>query len=153
MADYIADQPLQETPSWRLYHLSECLEEHSIRHCIAGDAIIATLGYPLVICDFYLAIADSQLEDAFTIVLQQGFQVSRGRDVYVDKDATVNPLGWPGYRLVMPSASPFAPGVVLVPSSCWHMDLSESSFLTNTFLHTTTRCRFPKRLFYLDGKL
>ncbi|KAI2707428.1 hypothetical protein CBS147332_7082 [Penicillium roqueforti] len=150
MADYVADRPLQETSSWPLYHVSESLEEHGIRHCITGDAIIGILGYPLVICEFYLAVADEQLEDARSVVLQQGFQASPVRDIYVDKDARASPLGWPGYRLVMPCASVF-PGVMLVPASFWHMDLSESSLSTNTFLHDSTRCRFPKRLFYLDA--
>lgn len=152
MADYTVDGPLQEFPEWDLYHISECLEDHSIRHCIAGDAIITTLGYPLVICDFYLAVADEHLEDALTVVLQQGFQEIRGRDFYVDKDAIITPSGWPGHRLKMTSASPISPAVVLVPSSFWHIELSELSLSTNTFLHPSTRCRFPKRLFYLDGK-
>jgi hypothetical protein len=38
---------------------------------MAGDAIIATLGYPLVICDLCLAVADEQLKDTLTIALQQ----------------------------------------------------------------------------------
>ncbi|CAG8145423.1 unnamed protein product [Penicillium salamii] len=151
MADYTVDGPLQEFPEWDLYHISECLEDHSIRHCIAGDAIITTLGYPLVICDFYLAVADEHLEDALTVVLQQGFQEIRGRDFYVDKDAIITPSGWPGHRLKMTSASPISPAVVLVPSSFWHIELSELSLSTNTFLHPSTRCRFPKRLFYLDA--
>lgn len=73
MADYVADRPLQESDSWPLYHISESLEEHRIRHCITGDAIIEILGYPLVICGFYLAVADEQLEDARSVVLQQRF--------------------------------------------------------------------------------
>jgi hypothetical protein len=52
----------------------------------------------------------------------------------------------------MSCASPFDPRVILVPSSFWHLDLSESSLSMNTFLHATTRCRFPRRLFYVDGK-
>ncbi|KAK9489151.1 hypothetical protein V1508DRAFT_401124 [Lipomyces doorenjongii] len=149
MADYISHEPLQESPEWGLYRLSECLEEHNIRHCIAGDAIISILRYPLVICDLYLAIADEQLEDALTVILQQGFQEIRGRDCYVDKEATIAPLGWPGYRLMSSELLP--PTVMLVPASFWHMDLSVPSISENTFLHPTTLCRFPKRLFYLDA--
>lgn len=34
------------------------LEAASVRHCIVGDLIVLALGYPLVPCDFQLAIAD-----------------------------------------------------------------------------------------------
>ncbi|KAJ8103663.1 hypothetical protein POJ06DRAFT_264490 [Lipomyces tetrasporus] len=149
MADYVADGPVHESPEWGLYHLSEHLEDHSIRHCIAGDAIISILGYPLVVCDLYLAVADEQLEDALTVILQQGCQQTGGRDCYVDKKATIAPLGWPGYRLTSSELLPAT--VMLVPASFWHMDLSVSSLSENTFLHPTTQCRFPKRLFYLDA--
>ncbi|KAK9350921.1 hypothetical protein V1523DRAFT_428546 [Lipomyces doorenjongii] len=91
----------------------------------------------------------SKLEDALTVILQQGFQETRGRDCYVDKEATIAPLGWPGYRLISSELLP--PTVMLVPASFWHMDLSVSSISENTFLHPATRCRFPKRLFYLDA--
>lgn len=151
MEDYEAGVPLRESPDWDVYRLSECLEDHRIRHCIAGDAIIATLGYPLVICNLYLAVADEQLEDALAVFLQEGFQKSQGHECYVDKDATDNPLGWPGYNLRMLSAPSMAPNLVLVPSSFWHMELSASSLSATTFLHRTTRCRFPKIWFYLDG--
>ncbi|KAF7591093.1 hypothetical protein BBP40_001992 [Aspergillus hancockii] len=110
-----------------------------------------TLGHPLVICQLYLVVADEQLEDALAIMLQQGLKQSQEPAVYVDRDATVAPLGWPGYTLKGPLASLLAPGVSLVPSSFWHMDLSEASLSKNTFLYPTTRCRFPTQLFYLDA--
>ncbi|KAF5863449.1 hypothetical protein ETB97_010080 [Aspergillus alliaceus] len=151
MVDFEAKKPLQESSGWYLFHLSECLEDRLIKHCIAGDAILTTLGHPLVICQLYLVVADEQLEDALAVMLQQGLEQSQGPAVYVDRDATVAPLGWPGYTLKRPRASFLAPEVSLVPSSFWHMDLSEASLLKNTFLHPTTRCRFPTRLFYIDG--
>jgi hypothetical protein len=151
MADFEAKNPLQEFPEWYFFHLSECLEDRRIKHCIAGDAILTTLGHPLVICQLYLVVADEQLEDALAVMLQQGLEKSQGRAVYVDQDATIAPLGWPGYTLKRPLASLLAAGVSLVPSSFWHMDLSEASLSKNTFLHPTTRCRFPTRLFYLNG--
>ncbi|KAE8384576.1 hypothetical protein BDV23DRAFT_166569 [Aspergillus alliaceus] len=151
MVDFEAKKPLQESSAWYLFHLSECLEDRLIKHCIAGDAILTTLGHPLVICQLYLVVADEQLEDALAVMLQQGLEQSQGPAVYVERDATVAPLGWPGYTLKRPRASFLAPEVSLVPSSFWHMDLSEASLLKNTFLHPTTRCRFPTRLFYIDA--
>lgn len=151
MADFEAKKPLQEFLEWYLFHLSECLEDRRIKHCIAGDAILTTLDHPLVICQLYLAVADEQLEDALAVMLQQGLEQSQGHAVYADRDATIAPLGWPGYTLKRPLASFLAPGVSLVPSSFWHMDLSEASLSKNTFLHPSTRCRFPTRLFYLDS--
>lgn len=151
MADFEAKKPLQEFSGWYLFHLSECLEDSRIKHCIAGDAILTTLGHPLVICRLYLVIADEQLEDALAVMLQQGLEKCEGPAVYVERDATIAPLGWPGYTLKRPLASFLAPDVSLVPSSFWHMDLSEASLSKNTFLHPATRCRFPTRLFYLDG--
>ncbi|KAJ8097116.1 hypothetical protein POJ06DRAFT_241123 [Lipomyces tetrasporus] len=108
MADYIADEPIHESPD--------------IRHCIAGDAIISILGYPLVVCDLYLAVADEQVEDALTVILQQGHQQTRGRDCYVDKKATIAPLGWPGYRL---TSSELLPATV---NACSRKFLAYGSF-------------------------
>ncbi|PGG96414.1 hypothetical protein AJ79_09609 [Helicocarpus griseus UAMH5409] len=151
MADFTASRPLQNSSLWALFQVSECLENHRIKHCIVGDAIIALLGYPLVVSDLYLAVADEQLEDAHTVVRQQNFKDACGHACFVDKDATDSPAGWPGYRLVKDSEKPENTGVVLVPSGFWHLDLSVPSLLANTFLHPTTSCRFPKRLFYIQG--
>ncbi|KAB8230899.1 uncharacterized protein BDW43DRAFT_320950 [Aspergillus alliaceus] len=84
-------------------------------------------------------------------MLQQGLEQSQESAAYIDRDATVAPLGWPAYTLKRPFVCLLAPGVSLIPSSFWHMDLSEASLSQNIFLHPTTRCRFPLRLFYLDA--
>ncbi|KAJ5561482.1 hypothetical protein N7461_000243 [Penicillium sp. DV-2018c] len=151
MADFEANEPLQQTAEWHVLHLSECLEDRHIKHCIAGDAVLTTLNHPLVIIHLYLAVADEQIEDALSVMLQQGLEKRPGRDTYVEKDATIASLGWPGYTLQWPLAPSHAIGVSLVPSSFWHLDLSEASLSKNTFLHPTTRCRFPTRLLYLNS--
>ncbi|KAJ5121469.1 uncharacterized protein N7515_009430 [Penicillium bovifimosum] len=151
MADFEAKKLIKKSADWNLLHLSECLEDRHIKHCIAADAVLTTLNHPLVICQLYLAVADEQLEDALAVMLQQGLQQRPEHDTYVEEDATIAPLGWPGYTLEWPHASVLAAGVSLVPSSFWHMDLSEASLSKSTFLHPTTRCRFPTRLFYLDS--
>ncbi|PKY05131.1 hypothetical protein P168DRAFT_146281 [Aspergillus campestris IBT 28561] len=84
-------------------------------------------------------------------MLQQGLEQVQGAEVYVDRDAAIAPPGWPGYSLKLPRAPSLSTEVPLVPSSFWHMDLSEASLSRNTFLHPTTRCRFPTRVFYLDA--
>ncbi|KAJ5577130.1 hypothetical protein N7535_004056 [Penicillium sp. DV-2018c] len=131
MADFEANEPLQETAEWHVLHLSECLEDRHIKHCIAGDAVLTTLNHPLVIIHLYLAVADEQLEDALSVMLQQGLEKRPGRDTYVEKDATIAPLGWPGYTLQWPLAPSHAIGVSLVPSSFWHLDLSEATLISS----------------------
>jgi len=49
-------------------------------------------------------VADEQLEDALDIMLQQGLEKSQGP---VEWEATIAPLGWPGYALKSPPISQF----------------------------------------------
>jgi hypothetical protein len=116
-AEYEADIPLRESLHWDLYRFSEFLEDYDIRHSITPDAIIAALGYPLIICTLYLTIADKQLEDALTVFLEAGCQESEGPGCYVSEDATDNPLGCPGYNFRLSSSPIMAPCLVFVPSS------------------------------------
>ncbi|PLN78670.1 hypothetical protein BDW42DRAFT_174345, partial [Aspergillus taichungensis] len=92
MTDLESKKSLQASSSWRHFHLSQCLEDRGIKHCIAGDAVLEALGHPLVLCQLYLVIADEQLEDALTVMLQQGLEQVQGAGLYVDRDAANTPL-------------------------------------------------------------
>ncbi|RHZ62151.1 uncharacterized protein CDV56_107593 [Aspergillus thermomutatus] len=153
MEDYRAKGRLQDSVVWPEFRASEILEISGLRHSIVGDAIIRILGYPLVISDLYLAIADEQLQDAYSILLDNGFNDVPGVDLaYRYEHAIESPAGWPGYRLVVdPSAQLQATRVMLVPATFWHLNLEPESFSANTFLFPDSRCRFPRRLFYLHA--
>ena len=122
-----------------------------MKYCIVGDVVVKILGFPLVISDLYLAVQDEQLEAARSFLIMHNFnEVPQTHERFFDKKATKeSQIGWPGHRLVNIEAHPQRAGVMLVPATYWHLDLGPACFVINTFLHPDTRCRFPKRLYYL----
>jgi hypothetical protein len=155
MADFEASFSLQESYLWPKLRASEILEVSGLRHCVVGEALAKVLDIPFVVFDLYLAVADEQLDDAYSILLEHKF-IDIGHDdpPYVDENATKDsPSGWPGHRLIKdPTIEPSYVGVLLIPASLWHLDLGPESFSINTFLYPGTCCRLPRTLFYVDGK-
>ncbi|KAK2795336.1 hypothetical protein FQN50_009762 [Emmonsiellopsis sp. PD_5] len=157
MADFEAPFELQSFVFWRYLRTAEILEQSGLRYCIVGDVVAKILGYPLAISDLLLAVADEELDTARSILMtNHGFvEYPQVNETFWDKRTTKekdNQTGWPGYRLVIDSnVQLWHSSLVLVPASYWHLDLSPSSLSNNTFLHPTTLCRFPTRIFYLDA--
>lgn len=133
----------------------EILETAGVRHCIVGDLIILALGYPLVPCDFQLAIADEQLETARLALALGGYQeVPQTHERFFAESATKeSKTGWPGYRFLPNDAGEWTTSTIIMPAKFWHLDLSRDSWSRNTVLIPDMPCRFPRRLIYFQGEL
>lgn len=137
---------------WTEICAAEILEVGGIRSCIVGDFVTGYYGGDIFPSDVHIAIADEQLEKARCMLLKMAFievpQLhSRFNCPYAITESTT---GWPGYKFIAsPENDPLLPGVVIVPTSTWHLDLRPDSWHANTFLHTNTRCRVPTRPFYI----
>ncbi|KAK2795564.1 hypothetical protein FQN51_000418 [Onygenales sp. PD_10] len=129
MADFEAPFKLQSFMLWCYLRTAEILEESGLRYCIVGDAIAKILGYPLIISDLLLAVADEQLDAARSILItNHGFiEYPQINETFWDKRTTKekgNQTGWPGCRLVIDiNVHPRDPSLVLIPASYWHLDL------------------------------
>lgn len=130
------------------------MEDAGLRHCVVGETIAKVLGSDPYVIDLFLVVADEQLEETYSILLEHEFiDIGLENEPYIDTNATKDPSGWPGYGLMMdPTIESEFVGVWLIPASYWHLDLRPASFSVNTFLHPGTRCRFSTRSFYTNGE-
>jgi len=134
---------------------AEILERYGYRTCVVGDLASVVYGSDVVVSDVYIAVADDALQSALEKLLEHGYSEEaqsklRFRSIVPTKDSS---SGWPGYRLRRPSPREDAVGVLLIPSSLWHLDLSGPSFLSDTLLFPGSMCRFPRLEPYLNGKM
>ncbi|PGH28062.1 hypothetical protein AJ80_00318 [Polytolypa hystricis UAMH7299] len=72
---------------WRL---EEILDAAGVRHCLVGDLVVRTLGFPLIPSSVHLVIADEQLENARSIlVASRDYQeFPQTLEAFFDKCAT-----------------------------------------------------------------
>ena len=132
---------------------AETLERCGYRVCIVGDLASVVYGSDVVVSDIYIAVADGSLRSALETLLEHGFleepqTTLRFRSVVSAKDCS---SGWPGYRLH--GSRPDDVGILLIPSSLWHLDLNGMSFLSDTLLFPGSMCRFPRMESYLNGEI
>lgn len=153
MAEYVYKFPLKEQSFWPALWAAELLESAGLQHCIVGDTVARLLGSPTCVCCLFIAVSDEQLEDGRRILLDHGHHgKSQNLLCPSNEEARENPGGWPGHTfLSRHSVKLSGIDIMLVPASVWYLDLSPASFAANTFLHPDTSCRFPTRLFYIDG--
>lgn len=134
---------------------AEILERHGYRICIVGDLASVVYGSDVVVSDVYIAVADDALRSALEKLLEHGYSEEaqsnlRFRSNIPAKDSS---SGWPGYRLRRSPPRVVATGILLIPSSLWHLDVNESSFLSDTLLFPRSMCRFPRLEPYLNGEI
>ena len=134
---------------------AEILERHGYRTCIVGDLASVVYGSDVSISDVYIAVADGALQSALEKLLEHGYSEEaqrkpRFRSIIPAKDSS---SGWPGYRLRRPSPRKDAVGILLIPSSLWHLDLDGSYFSLDTLLFPGSMCRFPRLEPYLNGEI
>ena len=134
---------------------AEILERHGYRTCIVGDLASVVYGSDVAVSDVYIAVADDGLQSALEKLLEHGYSEEaqsdlRFRSITPAKDSS---SGWPGYRLRHPSPRKDAIGILLIPSSLWHLDLNGPSFLSDSLLFPRSMCRFPRLEPYLNGKI
>jgi len=132
---------------------AEILERHGYRTCVVGDLASVVYGSDVAVSDVYIAVADGALQSALEKLLEHGYSEEaqeklRFSSTIPAKDSS---SGWPGYRLRRPSPRKDAVGILLIPSSLWHLDLNGSSFLLDTFLFPRSMCRFPRLEPYLNA--
>lgn len=130
------------------------LEAARVRHCVVGDLIIVALSQPVVPRDVLFAVADEQIDAARSALASHGYEeLPQTRAGLFDNRATKeSQTGWPGYLFIPKNASPSTTGTLIMSATFWHLDLSYNSWEKNTFLLPNTPCRFPRKLFYLQGK-
>ena len=138
--------------SWRP---EEILEAAGVRYCVVGDLVIVALSHPVVPRDVQLAVADEQIDAARSaLTLHDYEELPETRADLFDHGATKeSQTGWPGYLFLPKNNScPYNTGTIIMPATFWHLDLSLDTWQRNTFLIPNTPCRFPLKLFYLQGK-
>jgi hypothetical protein len=97
-----------------------------------------------------LAIADDQIDNARSILLERGFK--DGDPEFKFHDGRGIPLRESSERLsgyCLESA--FGNQLYLNPASFYHMDLGPESFSANTFLGPVFSFRLPKKLYFLTS--
>lgn len=134
---------------------AEILERHGYYTCIVGDLASVVYGSDVVVRDVYIAVTDDAIPSALETLLEYGY--SEEAQTRLDFES-IGPAkdcssGWPGYRLSGPSPRKHSAGVLLIPSSLWHLDLNGPSFLSDTLLFPQSMCRFPRLESYLNGKI
>ena len=102
----------------------------------------------------YIAGADGSLRSALETLLEHSFSEEpqtqlRFRSVVPAKDCS---SGWPRYRLRHGSRQDDV-GILLIPSSLWHLDLNGMSLLSDTLLFPGSMCQFPRMEPYLNGEI
>jgi hypothetical protein len=133
---------------------AETLERRGYRACIVGDLASVTYGSDVAVSNVYIAVADDSLQSALETLLECDFlEVPQTQLRFTSagpaKDCS---SGWPGYRLLHRSR-PDNVGVLLIPSSLWHLDLNGTSFFSDTLLFPGSMCRFLRMESYLNGKI
>ncbi len=134
---------------------AEILDRHGYRACVVGDLASVVYGSDVVVSDVYIAVTDNALESALKTLLDHGYYTELQRK---PRFMTISPAkdgssGWPGYRLGRPSPREDTVGVLLIPSSVWHLDLDVTSFSSDTLLFPQSACRFPRIETYLNGEM
>ena len=135
---------------------AEILERHGYRTCIVGDLASVVYGSDVVVAgDVYIAVADDTVQSALETLLDNGYSEEAQTRLYFESTGPAKDCssGWPGYLLSGPSPIKRARGVLLIPSSLWHLDLNGPSFLSDTILFPRSMCRFPRLGPYLNGKI
>lgn len=132
---------------------AEILERHGYRTCVVGDLVSVVYGSDVVVSDVYIAVADGALRSALEKLLEHGYSEEAQSNLRFTSNtpAKDSSSGWPGYRLRRPSPKAVATGILLIPSSLWHLDVNESSFLSDTLLFPRSMCRFPRLEPYLNA--
>ena len=133
---------------------AETLERRGYRACIVGDLATVVYGSDVVVSNVYIAVADDSLRSALETLLEHGFSEKpqtqlRFQSLAPAKDCS---SGWPGYRLLHESRQDSV-GILLIPSSLWHLDLNGTSFLSDTLLFPGSMCRFPRMESYLNSEI
>lgn len=133
---------------------AETIEQDGYRACVVGDLASVVYGSKVVVSNVYIAVADDSLRSVLERLLQLGFVEEpqtqlRFRSAAPAKDCT---FGWPGHRLWHPSREDDV-GILLLPASLWHLDLDGPSFFSDTALFPGSKCRFPRPVPYLNGKI
>jgi hypothetical protein len=134
---------------------AEILERQGYRTCIVSDLASVVYGSDVAIGDIHIAVADDAVQSARETLLEHGYseeaQTNLGlRSLGPAKDST---SGWPGVRLRRPSAKEYPLGILLIPSSLWHLDLNGPSYFSDTMLFPRSMCRFPRLELYLNGEI
>jgi len=132
---------------------AEILERRGYCTCIVGDLASVVYGSNVVVFNVHIAVADDALRSALETLLEHGYSEEAQfgfESIGPAKDCS---SGWPGYRLCGPSTKRDGVGVLLIPSSLWHLDLDGPSFLSDTFLFPGSMCRFPHLEPYLNGTI
>ena len=134
---------------------AEILERHGYQTCVVGDLASVVYGSDVAVSDVYIAVADDALRSALEKLLEHGYSEEAQRDLRFRSitPAKDSSSGWPGYRLRRPSPKEDGVGILLIPSSLWHLDLNGSSFLSDTLLFPRSMCRFPRLEPYLNGEI
>jgi|SRR5271156_3334069 len=133
---------------------AETLERRGYRTCIVGDLASVVYGSDVVVSDVYIAVADGLLQSALETLLESGFSEEPQTQLRFIPVAPAEDCssGWPGHRLRHGSRQDDV-GILLIPSSLWHLDLNGMSFFSDTLLFPGSMCRFPRMESYLNGKV
>ena len=134
---------------------AEILERHRYRTYIVGDLASVAYGSDVIVRDVYIAVTDDAIPLALETLLEYGYSEEAQTRLEFESIGPAKDCssGWPGYRLSGPSSKEHSAGILLIPSSLWHLDLNGPSFLLDTLLFPQSMCRFPRLESYLKGKI
>lgn len=145
-----------------LVRAAAILQQHGFYAWVVGDAYASILGSKLIITAVHVAVADSQLVNAFECLLQNNF-ISVDDDSDLSNDEWLHPHSapfspdrmpaaeWPAYHLRLPGCWS---RLLLDPTSAWNLDTSDQPLRSSMFKCTSPILEgiLPDLRIYTAGK-